>query len=64
MSARKTYFEQIPVAVVKKIAKHIQASDSEENVVFESPAAKTEPYAICVVSNSDTCRQPAGNKER
>ena len=43
MSKRKTNFEQVPVEVVKKIAKLQPAN--HERVVAKSTAPKTQPYA-------------------
>jgi hypothetical protein len=49
MSKRKTYFEQIPVEEVKKIAKELvelPEKTAAPNVVVETPAMKTEPYSV------------------
>jgi hypothetical protein len=56
MRKPKTYFEQIPVHVVKQIAEEMDSdqldSDHEEirnkNVTVETPATKTEPYSVSV----------------
>jgi len=46
MTMRKTNFPQVPVEYVKKIARQVDVG--EKNVIFESPAAKTEPYATAI----------------
>jgi hypothetical protein len=49
MRKAKTYFEQIPIETVKKIAE-AEESDKKEienpNVIVETPATKTEPYGV------------------
>lgn len=57
----KTYFEQVPVELVKKIAveeqepEREQESDEQEprtpNLVVETPATKTEPYSVGIFMN-------------
>lgn len=46
----KTYFEQIPVEVVKSKIMDREISRMEEteadNVIVERPTAKTEPYSV------------------
>lgn len=66
----KTHFEQVPVAVVKKIAVEEQEAEREQesdeketrspNLVVETPATKTEPYSVSSFTN---CRNPASNSE-
>jgi hypothetical protein len=48
MEKAKTHFEQIPVAIVKKIAEVTEEKKESGtgDVVVETPAAKTEPYSI------------------
>ena len=52
MRRAKTHFEQIPVAVVKKIAeeafpevKEIRNNNNNTNVVLKVPSKKTETHA-------------------
>jgi hypothetical protein len=42
---RRTYFEQVPVEVVKKIALE-QDRKKKANAIVEPPAKKTEPYSM------------------
>ena len=58
MEKAKTHFEQIPVAVVKKIAEVTEKKEESgnSNVVVETPSAKTEPYSV---SASVQCRNRA-----
>jgi hypothetical protein len=48
MEKAKTHFEQIPVAIVKKIAEVPEKEEESGNgdVIVETPSAKTEPYSI------------------
>jgi len=59
MQSRKTHFEQIPIAIVKKkIAE--EELELEENrrvrVTVETPATKTEPYSVNIAM---CCRSQA-----
>jgi hypothetical protein len=46
MRRAKTHFEQIPVAVVKKIAEEVsETQEIRNNVILRIPAKKTEPHA-------------------
>ena len=48
MRRAKTHFEQIPVALVKKIAEEAFPEVKEirnDNVILKVPAKKTEPHA-------------------
>jgi hypothetical protein len=56
MAKSKTYFEQVPVELVKnKIAEELirkedQAKETEvDDVSHSTPAQKTEPYSVRVV---------------
>jgi hypothetical protein len=49
MGKAKTHFEQIPVALVKKIAQPLIAKKKKaalDGVIAEGPARKTHPYSI------------------
>jgi hypothetical protein len=62
MAKLKTYFEQIPLAVAKKIAEEELRREADkknaaqtketrsDNVEFETVTMKTEPYSIRVTS--------------
>jgi hypothetical protein len=58
MQKAKTHFEQIPVAIVKRIAEVTQQKEESGNgnVVVETPSAKTEPYSV---SAAVQCRNRA-----
>jgi hypothetical protein len=47
MSRRKTHFEQIPVAVVKRLAETV-ADAGGDGPLYESPGTKAEPYATAI----------------
>jgi hypothetical protein len=48
MQKAKTHFEQIPVAVVKRIAEVTgkKEESGKSRVEVEAPSAKTEPYSV------------------
>ena len=49
----RTHFQQIPIAVVKKIEKARAKKGTEtdrENVRLEPPSRKTEPYSMPISS--------------
>jgi hypothetical protein len=48
MRTRKTYFQQVPVELVKKIAERqdLKIEVTTPNVGVENPATKTEPYSV------------------
>jgi hypothetical protein len=48
MRKRKTHFEQIPVAIVKNIARVEESKEKQTGsdvVIVQIPAAKTGPYS-------------------
>ncbi len=61
MKKTRTNFEQIPVEVVKKIAKDIDATKRDPSVTFESAAAKTAGYAIRTAATG--CRRGRRREE-
>jgi hypothetical protein len=44
----RTYFEQVPVEIVKKIAEQDRKkkTNATANVIVDPPARKTEPYSM------------------
>ena len=48
MRKSKTYFEQIPVEVVKKIVEELPEKEEigNDNVIVETPSRKAEPYFV------------------
>ena len=50
MRTRKTYFQQVPVELVKKIAERqdLKIEVTSPNVLVETPAIKTEPSSVAI----------------
>ncbi len=52
MAKRKTFFEQVPIKLVKRIAKLDSGVDQDEGndrLRLETPAVKTSPYFVKVI---------------
>ena len=54
MQRSKTYFEQIPVAVVKKIAEEVQddGADESDSAVTSTPPSKLKPHRLPSLGNN------------
>ena len=54
MQSSKTHFEQIPVAVVKKIAEEVQedGADESDSAVTSTPASKLKPHRLPSLRNN------------
>jgi hypothetical protein len=54
MQRSKTHFEQIPVAVVKKIAEEVQddGADESDSAVTSTPPSKLMPHRLPSLGNN------------
>jgi hypothetical protein len=56
MQRSKTYFEQIPVEVVKKIAEEVQDdgadADESDSAVTSTPPSKLKPHRLSSLGNN------------
>jgi len=54
MQSSKTHFEQIPVAVVKKIAEEVQddGADESDSAVRSTPPSNLKPHRLPSLGNN------------
>ena len=54
MKGSKTHFEQIPVAVVKKVAEEVQddGTDESDSAIKSTPPGKLKPHRMPSLGNN------------